>query len=140
MCKNLIITIVTTWPRKYIFQIQTVTKIRLNSPLFISLAFGEIDKNLNYIWPNLEKNNSKRDAVKYPTFSLSILLNISIFPSWHNNEISHQNIEKHGGEEDGGGGRVELKYFSHERQWSKLSTISLNLVRNCFLTALIFTK
>ena len=96
LCNNLIITIVTTWPRKYIFQIQTVTKIRLNSPLFISLAFGEIDKNLNYIWPNLEKNNSKRDAVKYPTFSLSIWLNISIFPSSHNNEISHQNIEKHG--------------------------------------------
>ena len=31
------------------FYIQTVTKIRLNSPLFISLAFEEIDKNQNYL-------------------------------------------------------------------------------------------
>ena len=58
------------------------------------LAFGEIDKNLNYIWPNLEKNNSKRNAVKYPTFSLSILLNISIFPSMKSLIKILKNMEK----------------------------------------------
>ena len=76
--------------------ISILIKTCLKEKLEPGISLDFVLRRENHMEGYFESQNSKRDAVKYPTFSLSIWLNISIFPSSHNNEISHQNIEKHG--------------------------------------------